>query len=166
MKSDRASNRCYITARNGPDRGAGGQIGPRPRPMQRRRRATCTTTTVDWRKGGELNAQGSRSPVFETGAVTSRLALPYAKCKMQNAKCKMFIVSPRHLVSLSPCHLITPSPHHLVSLSPCLLVTRHSSLVTVSPCHGNGPPGRYRTRTSCSSHRRADFYATGGCWNR
>lgn len=30
-----------------------------------------------WRKRSELNAQGLRSPVFETGAVADRLALPY-----------------------------------------------------------------------------------------
>src|SRR4029079_1027672 len=47
-----------------------------PRPM-RRWRPVASAETIDWRKGGELNAQGLRSPVFETGAVTNRLALPY-----------------------------------------------------------------------------------------
>jgi hypothetical protein len=58
-----------------PAEGAGGSVAQRPRPLRPRRRAP-EPATVDWRKGGELNAQGLRSPVFETGAVANRLALP------------------------------------------------------------------------------------------
>jgi hypothetical protein len=56
--------------------GAGQASGLCPRPLRRGRRAACAET-VEWRKGGELNAQGLRSPVFKTGAVANRLALPY-----------------------------------------------------------------------------------------
>src|SRR3954469_9604208 len=43
----------------------------------RHERRVPAPATMNWRKGGELNAQGLRSPVFETGAVANRLALPF-----------------------------------------------------------------------------------------
>jgi hypothetical protein len=53
-----------------------GHCGSAPRPVRRGPHAAAPEI-IDWRKGGESNAQGLRSPVFETGAVASRLALPY-----------------------------------------------------------------------------------------
>src|SRR5437773_1554173 len=45
----------------------GGPTARCPRPVRRERRVPAPET-VNWRKGGEVNAQGLRAPVFETAA--------------------------------------------------------------------------------------------------